>query len=173
MTERSETVSKLDAARRQLEEAIFMVFERRDEIAIHTLAGAARQVLLDLGKKVGQESLITDSKFIRPGMMDEVRRLINRPQNFFKHADRDAEQDFEFFPEATPFYILDAVCLYEALAKTKTPPMVVFFVWHCLSFPNHLEEGPLKDQIENHRELGIDPENRAVFLALARGVLPS
>jgi hypothetical protein len=47
----SETVTVLEAAERQLRTAIRLFFERRDMIAIHTLATAAQEILRRLGKR--------------------------------------------------------------------------------------------------------------------------
>jgi hypothetical protein len=41
MTDGTFKLSKLEAAERQLREAIFLFFERRDPVAIHSLTGAA------------------------------------------------------------------------------------------------------------------------------------
>ncbi len=46
-------ISKMAAAQRQLDAAIRMFFDREDELAIHTVAAAAFQVLRDLTKKRG------------------------------------------------------------------------------------------------------------------------
>ena len=43
-----EMVTRLEAAERQLRVAIRMFFERKDMIAVHTLAAAALQILDDL-----------------------------------------------------------------------------------------------------------------------------
>jgi hypothetical protein len=43
-------LSKLDCARRQLELAIELYFMERDPVSIHTLAGAARQLIEDINK---------------------------------------------------------------------------------------------------------------------------
>ena len=45
-----EKLTKLDVARRQIDEAIRMFFERRDTVSTHTVASAASQVLADFGK---------------------------------------------------------------------------------------------------------------------------
>ena len=45
-------VSKLDAARRQLDCAIELWFAGKDEVSIHTLAAAAHQIISDINKKI-------------------------------------------------------------------------------------------------------------------------
>ena len=46
-------VAKLDAAKRQLETAIRLYFSNGDPISIHTLAGAAYNIVWDVNKKRG------------------------------------------------------------------------------------------------------------------------
>lgn len=46
-------ISKIAAAQRQLDAAIWMFFQREDELAIHTVAAAAFQILRDVTKQRG------------------------------------------------------------------------------------------------------------------------
>lgn len=46
-------LSKLDAARRQLETATKLYFEHGDEVSIHTLAAAAYSVIRDINEHRG------------------------------------------------------------------------------------------------------------------------
>ena len=48
-----QTVSKLDAATRQLHMAIRLYFQDADPLGVHTLAGAAHGILEDLSQKRG------------------------------------------------------------------------------------------------------------------------
>ena len=88
-----ETISKLDGARRHLDEAIKLFFEDRDPLVVHTLAAAAQGTLRDVAKATGAErlSILHD----HPGIPAEHRKTwinsINAPRNFFKHADKDHE----------------------------------------------------------------------------------
>ena len=50
-----ETVTKLEAAERQLRVAIRMFFECKDMIAVHALATAAQEIFSELAKKHGQK----------------------------------------------------------------------------------------------------------------------
>ena len=62
-------VSKVEAARRQIDVAIHMLFSEEDPLAIHTLAGAAFQILRDLADKKSDSYMkkITQG-MIKPGM---------------------------------------------------------------------------------------------------------
>lgn len=49
------TISKSTAATRQLNTAIYMFFDNKDDISIHTLAGAAGEILRTLVKIRGKD----------------------------------------------------------------------------------------------------------------------
>jgi len=71
-----ETVTDIEAAERQLCVAIQLFFERRDLIAVHTLATAAQDVLRRLAKKQGIKGMYehADDRF-RPEMNAEGQVL--------------------------------------------------------------------------------------------------
>ena len=56
-------ITKIAAAKRQLDAAIRMFFAGEDELAVHTIAAAAFRVLRDLHKKRGKSY---SGKFARP-----------------------------------------------------------------------------------------------------------
>lgn len=91
MNQQIENVSKLVAAARQLREAIFLFFERRDAVAIHTLAAASHQILVDLASERGLSGIPKNNPLVRSEKEKEWITLVNNSHNFFKHADRDPE----------------------------------------------------------------------------------
>src|SRR5689334_4474228 len=95
-------ITKLEAAQRQLAEAVRLFFEQRDIVCVHTLAGAAVRVLSDLAAHRGVANPIRDSDRIRPERRKEFLGVLNAAQNFFKHADKDPHAVFEFRLGATP-----------------------------------------------------------------------
>src|SRR2546429_9251275 len=96
-------ITKLDAAERQLREATMLLFEGRDPIAIHTLASAASQVTADLLEAKGLKSILRSGGMIKAERRREVLKVMASPENFFKHAERDASKTLEVNPEFTPF----------------------------------------------------------------------
>jgi hypothetical protein len=83
-------VSKLDAARRQLDGAIQLWFSNGDAVATHLLVCASQQVIEDIGKKHGETaySLVEIMrKVVAPVHLEDALREVRRPSNFFKHAD--------------------------------------------------------------------------------------
>jgi hypothetical protein len=90
-------VTKLDAARRQLETAIILWFHDGDPVSIHTLAAAGYQIVYDLNMHRGGAPMMRDSPSIRPEYLLEWRKIMSRYGNFFKHADKDPKRTV-FFP---------------------------------------------------------------------------
>ena len=88
-------ISKLDAARRQLDISINLFFYDRDLVAIHTLAAAAFNVLADLLKQQGRSERTLRGKLLESVKKEHqvtVLRKVREAENFFKHADRDPEE---------------------------------------------------------------------------------
>jgi len=99
-------ITKLDAAERQLLEAIRLFFEERDPVCVHTLAAAAVGVLDDLARSKGMSRPLRDSARIAPEHRNDWIAAINAAQNFFKHADRDPDASLEFRPGTTAFLMI-------------------------------------------------------------------
>ena len=92
-------ITKLEAARRQLEVAIHLVFSDDDMVAIHTLVGAAFRILRDLSEarhRSGSYSgwIRLRDYIIEPGELRTLNDILNEAPNFFKHADRDGDSIF-------------------------------------------------------------------------------
>jgi hypothetical protein len=71
-------ISKLDAARRQLDTAIELWFHDGDPISIHTLTSAAFEIIQDLNKKHGnlEVSLLgMPQRLAKPEHVEEVLRI--------------------------------------------------------------------------------------------------
>lgn len=126
----------MDAARRQLETAVVLYFHEGDPVSIHTLTGAAYEVLRNLNHKQDGNPMIKDwaPEMIKPEYAGNFRDLLNQAQNFFKHADRDAEATLEFQPHETEILLLDAVWTYRRLARERLPLLGVFELWGFLTF---------------------------------------
>ena len=128
-------VTKLDAAKRQLETAIRLWFHDADPVSIHTLAAAARQILVDVNSKRGGEPMGADRPEIRPEARKRARAVFAEAKNFFKHANRDPAATLMFTPEATRFYLLEAADRYLELAGEQPPILRVYIIYHALTHP--------------------------------------
>ena len=126
------TISKLDAAKRQLETAIRIYFYSGDPVSLHTLTAAAYNVVRDLNEKRGGAPMVIKERmfeFVRPECQKELREKINEAENFFKHADRDHSATLEFHPNSTELLIFDACSKYVELSGEFPPLFQILNGW--------------------------------------------
>ena len=131
MTVPTLTLSKLEAARRQLETAARLYFSEADPVSIHTLVFAAYQILEDANRAGGGSPMLKEQvpHWVRPDANAEARRRLNEAANFFKHADRDHDQVLEFCPGLSEFMMYDAVKKYRELTGELLPILGVYEAW--------------------------------------------
>lgn len=132
-------ISKLDAAKRQLESAIRIYFHNGDPVSIHTLTAAAYNVIRDINKKRGGESMLIKEQILdqlKPEHIKTFRDKINQAENFFKHADRDHDGTLKFNPLLTEFLIIDACSQYYKLTGEDAPLFAAFRGWHIINYPD-------------------------------------
>ncbi|HEY1305428.1 MAG TPA: hypothetical protein VGF24_17850 [Vicinamibacterales bacterium] len=120
-------ITKLDAARRQIDSAIDLYFNGGDAISIHTLVGAAHILITDLSNAANQETLI--KKHIRSEKRWEFERAIRTPQNFLKHAAKDPHAVLDFDPHATELLLLIEVETFRELTGSITDSMNAFLTY--------------------------------------------
>jgi len=164
-----QSINKLSASERQLKEAIRLLFEQRDPVSIHTLTAAAYQILHDISKKKGYSSFLKD--FVAEKVVKEERRkdwirLINKAQNFFKHADKDDTDIIEFSSETTAFLIFGAVEMYRHLTGGIFHEAQVFTMWFFLKYEDFLLESNFKQLVGQAKRSGPSSDNINAFLDL-------
>lgn len=139
-------VTKLDAARRQIDTAITLWFHDGDVVSIHTLTSAAHGIVHDLMDARGKSTVLFDPKWIRKERMIEWHTIVKKAQNFFKHADRpkDPTATLFFAHTATEFILMDALMAYRELSGESTDRMRVFWCYFSIQHPNCLDESTLK-----------------------------
>lgn len=91
---------------RQLDTAIGLWFADGDVVSIHTLVGAAYQIIHDTNKKRGGKDLIFDATFIKDEHRKTVRDFLRKDFMFFKHADHDTHDVTEFVPLGSMLFML-------------------------------------------------------------------
>ena len=133
-------ITKLDAARRQLDAAIGLYFAEGDAVAIHTLVGAAHLLIGDLSKTAKQETLV--QKFIRPDKQREFIDAIRAPQNFLKHADRDPEATRDLNPHATELMLFIEIETLRGLTGSVTDPMTTYLIYTGATWGRDAFEAP-------------------------------
>lgn len=133
-------VTKLDAAKREIETAIVLWFHYGDEVAIHVLTSAAHRILHDLLVHVGTSSTFFDNKYLPKGLEKETKRLLRKYETFFKHARDDPNETLLYNPESIQPYLYDAVESYLKLTNNETDLMTAYRLHYQLSFPHYFQE---------------------------------
>ncbi len=83
-------ISKMEAARRQLDCAIRLRLRDEDCLAVHTLAYASFGILRDLVRDTGHD--MEDVLAVLLNQTSKMGRNFSGVPNFLKHADRDPEE---------------------------------------------------------------------------------
>jgi len=165
-------VTKIEAAQRQLDEAIALFFEMRDVLSIHTLACAASQITADLLTKVGSSSIIRSGALIKSERRKEVLAIFAKPENFLKHANRDPDDTLSFNPDITPFFVFSTALELTQLGRPSWPGHV-FQRWFLLRYPHLIQDpGPLSEFIRVSRIQNVTTEDRDLFLEMVRNGPP-
>ena len=137
-------VNKLEAAQRQIDAAIRILFSGEDPVAIHTLAWAGFQILRDLDAKQDPSvavGLNIDS-MLRPEKKKEFWYKAKGLSSFLKHADRDAEGIHDSVEEETnDFVLLFASEYYHKLRRQRTLEMRVLQAWLTMIYPDVFLQG--------------------------------
>lgn len=130
-------VTKLNAARRQLETAIWLLFEKADAVSIHTLAHAAFGILKNISehRKVGRVLEVAD-EISGATSTGEFWKSFNRAGNFFKHADKDPDGVLSGVSEEENEALISlAIEMYRDLGCPVTPEIETFYLWwRCINF---------------------------------------
>ena len=134
-------ITKIDAAKIQIDTAIRMLFNADNPIPIHTLSMAGFRILRDIAKNK-KSSLYEKIEFmIKPEMMGEFWKLIQKYANFIKHADKDPEGSINNFNEEINDSILFLASLYYQDVGCKlTPEMLTITVWYSALHPDFIIE---------------------------------
>lgn len=122
----TQSVSKLDAAARQLQMTIVLYFQDGDVLAVHTLAAAARGVLHDLlvhRKELAGVRYPTTNR-VRTKASRYVARRVDETSGFLKHADRHPDRMLEFNSNWTDCLLYDAITMHLKLTLAVAAAML-------------------------------------------------
>jgi hypothetical protein len=167
-------VNKPEAARRQIDSAIRMLFQNEDPIAIHTLCMAAFRILRDLAEKCGDSYIHNVTKdIIKAGMEKEFWAVLQGPANFFKHADRDAYAILDVDEEVNDIAMLLTCHYYQNLGHQLSPEMKVLMFWVNVMHPKYLREDIqelMKEELSNAKKWLVG-QSRQDQLSVCRELL--
>jgi hypothetical protein len=166
--------TKLDAARRQLETAISLLFNGGDAISTHTLAHAAFGILKDVATHRGATTVLATAEALAAaGKKGEFWKGFNRAGNFFKHADRDPDAALAGMPEEENEALVSiALSIYDGLGCIKSVELEAFSLWwSCINFHgiDDVQESFISWLKENHQRLHA--ETRSDLLDLGKELL--
>ena len=147
-------VNKSEAARRQIDVAIRLLFRGEDPIAIHTIAMAGFRILRDLAEARPDSRMVqmTKSVFI-PGKEAEFWGAIQSFSNFLKHADRDADAISDSVDEkVNDITLVMAGFYYLDLGYKITPEMSTLVGWYNVLHPGlFIDDGKiLHSNMDDH-----------------------
>lgn len=143
-------ISKLDAASRQLDAAISLLFANGDPIAVHTLAVAAANIFADvIDNRVGALSWREKLRLDHGLSHAQLRDVMHKTWNFFKHANRDPNEILEFDEQESEHIIFFATLECGEIQATSVP-MQTFQLWFLAS--GMLDLGP-NDEIQRAAQL--------------------
>lgn len=134
------TTVKLDCAIRQLRVAISLWFQDGDEIAVHTLACAAHQIIHDINVHRGGRDLLFDSIIFKEEYRKEANDWLRKESNFFKHADRDPEGIIEFSPMKTELFIMSSLLGLEGFGLKHDSTCSAYIMWFCIHHFEYLTD---------------------------------
>jgi hypothetical protein len=104
-------VSKIEAARRQIDTAIELYFSGGDFLSIYSISFAAHQVLNDIYRRHRDDDFL---ELVSQKLPPDFRRDLAKPANFLKHADRDHDT---YLPEINYVQIEAVLCVATILYK--------------------------------------------------------
>lgn len=166
--------TKLDAARRQLETAISLLFNSGDAISTHTLAYAAFGILKDIAAHPGAAKVMATAEVLASaGKTGEFWKGFNRAGNYFKHADRDPHAVLLGMPEEENEALISiALAIYDGLGCIRSTELQAFSLWwSCINFQDvdDVKEPFASWLSENHDRLHAD--TRIELLQLGQELL--
>jgi len=125
------SITKLDAAEREIVAAVQLLFAGGDPIAVYTLANAAREITSTLCEKRGKRSVVDAIQEDRPELSrKEIYRLASEHASFFKHADRDPDAILQHFDPTEADAVLWVACHdLGSLTGRKPVEADVFELW--------------------------------------------
>ena len=133
-------VTKLEAAQRQVNAAIRMLFDGYDAVAVHTVTAAAHQIVRDICRhRKDVESYLRFTDWIAPDHEKEFWGHVNRTANFLKHADKDSEATHEFEDKVAEFQLLFCCVWLRDLGAADSFEVKTYLIWLALCRPNILK----------------------------------
>lgn len=143
------TITKLQAARQQLDCAIRLLFNLDDMPSVITLSRAAFRVLFDIYPVLKPDG--TFSKDLETVIKNMGWTKFNEISNQLKHADKDADAMIDPHPLHAMVGIGIAITVYHQITETRTPEMQAFEVIMSMTAPD-VFAGPDDPEAEGYAD---------------------
>jgi hypothetical protein len=132
----AKSISKINAASRQLDLAIRLHFQDADVIGVHTLGGAAHGILRDLlAQSAGSSGVSVPHSNAHRSQHKYVVKMVRDAIGFLKHADRDPKRMLRFNSRWTDFLLYDAIEMHIRLTREVTHSNAIFLIWVTSKYP--------------------------------------
>lgn len=131
-------ITKIEAARNQLQTAIDIWFSEGDQVSICTLAYASHEIIHRIYRLEGHTDLMFDSVNIKDEHRDDFAKFIKAAPNFFKHANNETDQDdeIEFSTGLSELLILASIVGLIRMSKILNNSESAFMYWQRIHHPS-------------------------------------
>jgi hypothetical protein len=152
-------LTKIDVAEAQIRTAVRLFFENGHPVPIYTLANAAREIVATIGAQIDVETVQQELAVNRGTSVKEMLRPLGAAANFFKHADRDADQTLDF-DEGDAEVVLQLACHdFGRITGGMPVEAQIYEAWiAAIAFPR-VSEAPLRSQQLIRRVIANFPRN--------------
>ncbi len=159
------TITKLDAAKRQLETAIRLHFTGADPVSAHTLAGAAYGLVQGVNANRSGQLMVKDLwQLLDRDDAEEFRRHISRAENFLKHADRDPDARYTLDTRWTEALLVEGSQKFWELTGKNPPLLALLQVWFIVCHPEILDQAQKAGIVPRTLDLSVFPKDRRASL---------
>lgn len=137
------TLTKEEAAKRELNHAIKMFFRRDDPICVHLVASAAHEILYHLCCHKGLKPSMKHKIEVLPKeKQKEILYHLDKAYNYLKHAKHDANDNLTFSIEHIEAILIDACVMYQELFTSLSHNTSVFHTWFFLKYAHDMNGHP-------------------------------
>jgi hypothetical protein len=114
---------KLEAAKRQIESAIWLWFVGDDLVSVHALTAASHRLLLELATLQETEAWPYTAAYLPERTYKDQDAKAENPVTFFKHAKK--KETYEVSEQWTELYLFDAVMAYSSLVDDRSASVLM------------------------------------------------
>ncbi len=116
-------LTKLEAARRQVESAIWLWFVGDDHVSVHALTAAAHRLLVELAALRKTAAWPYATAYLPTSPLKVRRANSDDAVMFFQYAKKD--ETYELSEQWTESYLFDAVMAYSSLAEDRAASVLM------------------------------------------------